>query len=86
MWEPFPRKGTHKNEERLRPEIILGRIDSYNKQSVYPQGANSGSSLWVVQYAFYQMREHWSIRLLDYSFFCWMKQEAWITMDVFFSS
>ena len=36
-------------EGSLRPEIILGRIDLQKYESVYPQGANSGSSLWVVQ-------------------------------------
>jgi len=42
-----PKVGTHKKEGNLRPGIILGRIDLLKNQSVYPQGANSGSSLWV---------------------------------------
>ena len=50
-----PKKGTHKNEGSLRPEIILGRIDLQNNQSVYPQGVISGSSLWVLQKAMYEL-------------------------------
>jgi hypothetical protein len=52
-WHDKPKKETHKKEGRLRPEVILGRIDLLNNQSVYPQGANSGSSLWVFQKAIY---------------------------------
>ena len=48
-----PKVGTHKKEGNLRPGIILGRIDLLNNQSVYPQGANSSSSLWVFQKAIY---------------------------------